>query len=124
MNVQNPIPAGFIRDQNGALWQPCTYEIMNWDMDTDMVKVVNIPVGNWYKNARAASACIRDDADNVYRFVTPGLCSTNDVSVLIQGLASGQINLWRAPGGFFDNVNYSNAVAYLRGWITLWLIVV
>ena len=96
-------------------------EIGDWNMDSDVSKLVNHGISVATANFRNVSVMIIDDAGIV---LTP-LNFTSSGSVVIQGgigIVSGGItatvNLFRLTGGVFDSTNY-NATSFNRGWITI-----
>ncbi len=96
--------------------------IGDWNMDTDVTKVVAHGIGSFFTKIKKISAVIIDDASSG---ISPLDLIDNTASVSLAVLMGGVVNigssdidLYRTPGGVFDSAGF-DSTGFNRGFITI-----
>jgi hypothetical protein len=109
-----------VYDAMGGL-KVTSFDIGDWNMDTDATVQVSLPGSLTADDLRAIDVFIRNDANtSYYKLDKYDTVAVGSASGWVEDTAS-QIKLRRRTGGDFDNANF-DSTTYNRGWITVWTV--
>lgn len=102
-------------DAEGIFVKTKIIEIGDWDMDSTATKTIAHGLSD-FKKVRLISASIRKDDDTELYFLHHGGTAVSAFGYIYAD--STNINLVRAPAGFFDSTDF-NSTSYNRGWVDI-----